>query len=230
MLTLANCSIVSKLCIELAASSNVSKLLLLNDFRLVLAKLFIDEFHQGINIVVQALFEVWNSNEFWNSVIIDLLTVYYKDPASCCILEGFAANGLKALFLHRLAVNCSLEVLKISLVGLMSSACGCEINANANIGKFVLLDHANGVVIGQQAIVGDNVVIMHDVTLGASGNRIGLVRRHPLVCPGAYLGASAKVLGDITVGHCGCVSANTVLTRDLLPYNTAVNLPARVLI
>ncbi len=112
----------------------------------------------------------------------------------------------------------------------MRAACGCEISADARVGKFVLLDHASGMVLGQQAVVGDNVTIMHNLTLGASGNQVGLVRRHPTVCSGAYLGASAKLLGNVTVGHCGCVSANTVLTRDLLPYNTAVNLPARILI
>ncbi len=78
----------------------------------------------------------------------------------------------------------------------MRAACGCEISADARVGKFVLLDHAGGMVLGQQAVVGDNVIIMHNLTLGPCGN----------------------------------LSDNTVLTRDLLPYNTAVNLPARILI
>ncbi|XXM93325.1 MAG: hypothetical protein AAI946_00080 [Candidatus Hodgkinia cicadicola] len=227
---LLNCCVLSRLCVELAASSSAVSLLAVCDFRLVLIKLFADQFEQSANVVVNALLEVWDDLEFWALVATDLLTVYCKDLASFCVLEAFAANGLKALFLHRLAVCSRTLALKGILTRLISSACGCEISASAVVGKFVLLDHASGVVLGQQAVIGDNVTIMHNVTLGASGNRVGLARRHPVVCSGVYLGASAKLLGDITVGHCGCVSANTVLTRNLLPYNTAVNLPARVLI
>ncbi|XXN19755.1 MAG: hypothetical protein AAJB65_00075 [Candidatus Hodgkinia cicadicola] len=222
--------VLSKLCVELLALEDVSSVLLLYDFRLVLVKLFSDQFLEGANVVVCALFGVWNNLKFWNTIVVDLLTVYYRDLASAAVFDGFAANGLRALFLHRLAVHTCSSLLRWHLTHLMGLVCGCEISVDASIGEFVLLDHANGVVFGQQAVVGDNVVIMHDVTLGASGNKMGLVKRHPTVCSGAYLGASAKLLGDIVVGHCGCVSANTVLTRDLLPYNTAVNLPARVLI
>ncbi|ATY93454.1 Serine acetyltransferase [Candidatus Hodgkinia cicadicola] len=227
---LLNCFILSKLCVELAALDNVSNLLFLQDFRLVVIKLFSDQFIEGAGAVVSALLGVWDNFKFWETITTDLLTVYYKDLASASVFDGFAANGLRALFLYRLAVCTSDALLKWYLTHLMSLVCGCEISTDASIGNFVLLDHANGVVLGQQATVGDNVVIMHDVTLGASGNKVGLVKRHPTVCSGVYLGASAKLLGDIVVGHCGCVSANTVLTRDLLPYNTAVNLPARVLI
>ncbi|XXM90144.1 hypothetical protein AADW59_00085 [Candidatus Hodgkinia cicadicola] len=224
------CFILSKLCLEIMAVESLSAVLCLCDFRLVIAKLFSDQFFGGAELVVSALLEAWECCEFWSTVVIDILTVYCKDLASACVLEGFAANGLKALFLHRLSVCVHSLWLKWGLSRLMSLACGCEISVDAKIGKFVLLDHAGGVVLGQQAVIGDNVIIMHDVTLGASGNKVGLVKRHPSVCAGVYLGASAKLLGDILVGHCGCVSANTVLTRDLLPYNVAVNLPARVLI
>ncbi|XXN13631.1 MAG: hypothetical protein AAI902_00090 [Candidatus Hodgkinia cicadicola] len=223
--------VLSKLCIELAVSSNMVNVLMLCDFRLVLIKLFADQLpREAGGVVVSALFKVWDDLEFWTMLTFDLLTVYCKDLASFCLMDCVLANGLKALFLHRLAVCSRALILKHFLTCLMSAVCGCEISADAIIGKFVLLDHANGVVLGQRAVVGDNVIIMHNVTLGALGNRTGLVRRHPTVCSGVYLGASAKLLGNLIVGHCGCVAANTVLTRDLLPYNTAVNLPARVLI
>ncbi|AUG33791.1 Serine acetyltransferase [Candidatus Hodgkinia cicadicola] len=223
--------VLSKLCIELAASSAMVNVLGLCDFRLVLIKLFADQLpREAAAVVVGALFKVWNNLEFWSMLAFDLLTVYCKDLASVCVMDCVMANGLKALFLYRLTVCSRALILKHFLTSLMSAVCGCEIGIGASIGKFVLLDHANGVVLGRQAVVGDNVVIMHNVTLGASGNRIGQARRHPTVCSGVYLGASAKLLGDLNVGHCGCVAANAVLTRDLLPYNTAVSLPARVLI
>ncbi|AUG91552.1 Serine acetyltransferase [Candidatus Hodgkinia cicadicola] len=223
--------VLSKLCVELAASSDMVNLLILCDFRLVLIKLFADQFPREAGAVVaSALFKVWNDSGFWAALTLDLLTVYCKDLASFCVMDCVSANGLKALFLYRLTVCSRTLMLKRFLTNLMRAACGCEISIGARIGKFVLLDHANGVILGQQAVVGDNVVIMHNVTLGASGDRVELVRRHPTVCSGVYLGASAKLLGNLTVGHCGRVAASAVLTRDLLPYNTAVSLPARVLI
>ncbi|AUG34068.1 Serine acetyltransferase [Candidatus Hodgkinia cicadicola] len=223
--------VLSKLCIELAASSGMVNVLGLCDFRLVLIKLFADQLpREAAAVVVGALFKVWNSLEFWTMLALDLLTVYCKGLASFCVIDCVAASGLKALFLYRLSVCSRALILKQFLTSLMSAVCGCEISVGARIGKFVLLDCADGVILGQQAVVGDNVVIMRNVTLGASGNRVGLVRRHPTVCSGVHLGESAALLGNLNVGHCGCVAANAVLTRDLLPYNTAVDSPARVLI
>ncbi len=223
--------VLSKLCIELAASSGTVNVLGLCDFRLVLIKLFADQLpREAAAVVVGAVFEVWSDPEFWTMLALDLLTAYRKGLASSCVMDCVIASGVKALFLYRLSVCSRGLILKHFLTSLMSAVCGCEISIGASIGKFVLLERADGVTLGQQAVVGDNVVITRKVTLGASGNRVGLVRRHPTVCPGVHLGASAKLLGNLNVGHCGCVAANTVLTRDLLPYNTAVDSPARVLI
>ncbi|ATW05984.1 Serine acetyltransferase [Candidatus Hodgkinia cicadicola] len=223
--------VLSKLCVELAASSDMVNVLSLCDFRLVLIKLFADQFpRHAAAVVISALFKAWHNLEFWSMLALDLLTVYCKDLASFCVMDCVLANGLKALFLYRLTVCSRALILKHFLTSLMSAACGCEISIGASIGKFVWLGNADGVLLGQQAVVGDNVVIMRNVVLGASGDRTGQVRRYPTVCSGVCLGASAKLLGNLNVGHCGCVRANTVLTRDLLPYNTAVGFSARVLI
>ncbi|WGS83358.1 MAG: hypothetical protein P3M74_00080 [Candidatus Hodgkinia cicadicola] len=219
---------MSKLCVELARSK--PKLMSAPDFRLVATKLFADQFGRFFDVVAASLMEVWDNTEFWFGVVVDLITAYVRDLASCCVVTVFSMNGVKALFLYRLSRCCSSSKLKLLLSNVMSLACGCELSSSASIGKFVLLDHASGVVIGQQAVVGNNAVVMHGVTLGSAGNRVGLAKRHPVVGAGVYLGASSKVLGSVVIGHCGCVSANTVVTKRVLPYNTVVNLPARVLI
>ncbi|AUG91322.1 Serine acetyltransferase [Candidatus Hodgkinia cicadicola] len=223
--------VLSKLCVELAASSNMVNLLILCDFRLALIKLFADQFsRQAGAVVASALFKVWNDLGFWTTLTLDLLTVYCKDLASFCVKDCVLANGLKALFLYRLSVCSRALMLKRFLTNLLRAARGCEISVGANIGKFVLLDRANCVVLAQQAVVGDNVTIMRNVALGASGNRVGLVRLHSTACSGVCFGASAKLPGDLALSHCECVAAGAALTRDPLLNNTAVSLPARVLI
>ncbi|XXM93651.1 hypothetical protein AAHH87_00090 [Candidatus Hodgkinia cicadicola] len=225
---MVNWLIMSKLCAELSRSK--PKLMSVRDFKLVATRLFVDQFGQFFDVVAACLLEVWDSAEFWFGIVVDLMTAYVRDLASCCVVNVFSMNGVKALFLYRLSRCCSSSKLKPLLSSIMGLACGCEISASASIGKFVLLDHASGIVIGQQAVVGDNAVVMHGVTLGSAGNRVGLAKRHPVVGAGVYLGASSKVLGSVVIGHCGCVSANTVVTKRILPYNTVVNIPARVLI
>ncbi|XXM93512.1 hypothetical protein AAHH88_00070 [Candidatus Hodgkinia cicadicola] len=180
------------------------------------------------NVVADCLLEVWDSAEFWFGVVVDLMTAYVRDLASCCVVNVFSMNGVKALLLCRLSRCCSSSKLKPLLSSIR--ACGCEISASASIGKFVLLDHASGVVRRQQAVVGDNAVVMYGVTLGSDGNRVELAKRHPVVGASSYLGASSKALASVVISHCGCVSANTAVTKRVLPYNAVVNIPARVLI
>jgi serine O-acetyltransferase len=93
------------------------------------------------------------------------------------------------------------------------TATGIEIHPGAVIGRRFFIDHGMGVVIGETAIIGDDVMMYHDVTLGARAYKKG--KRHPTIGNGVILGAGARVLGDVTVGAGAVVGANTLVTRDV---------------
>ncbi|KRO40240.1 MAG: serine acetyltransferase, partial [Actinobacteria bacterium BACL4 MAG-121022-bin9] len=103
---------------------------------------------------------------------------------------------------------------------LLRSATGIEIHPAAKIGRRFFIDHGMGVVIGATAVVGDDVMIYHDVTLGARG--IGSGKRHPTIGNNVVIGAGARVLGDIKVGEGAKISANMVVTKEV-PAKTSVD-------
>jgi len=89
-----------------------------------------------------------------------------------------------------------------------------------------MIDHAHSIVIGETARVGDNVSMLHSVTLGGTGKEDH--QRHPTIGDGVLIGAGAKVLGDITVGHCSRVAAGSVVLQDVPPMKTVAGVPARI--
>ena len=101
-----------------------------------------------------------------------------------------------------------------------------EIHPGATIGKRVVIDHGHGIVIGETAEVGDDVMIYQGVTLGGTGKDIG--KRHPTIESGVMIGAGAKVLGPITVGKNAKVAAGAVVVRDVEPNSTVVGVPGEV--
>jgi serine O-acetyltransferase len=103
---------------------------------------------------------------------------------------------------------------------------GIEIHPGATIGRRFFIDHGNGVVIGETAEVGDDVMIYHDVTLG--GRSLAKVKRHPTVEDGVVIGAGARVLGPITVGRGAQIGANAVVVRDVPPGAVVVGVPGKV--
>ena len=102
---------------------------------------------------------------------------------------------------------------------------GIEIHPNATIGKNLFIDHGNGVVIGETAIVGDNVVIYHGVTLGATGKVDG--KRHPTIGNNVLIGANASILGNIYIGDNAKIGAGAVVVNDVRDNTTVVGIPAR---
>ncbi len=102
---------------------------------------------------------------------------------------------------------------------------GIEIHPNATIGENLFIDHGNGVVIGETAIVGDNVVIYHGVTLGATGKVDG--KRHPTIGNNVLIGANASILGNIYIGDNAKVGAGAVVVNDVRDNTTVVGIPAR---
>lgn len=101
-----------------------------------------------------------------------------------------------------------------------------DINPAARIGKGIFLDHATGFVVGETAVVGDDVSILHSVTLGGTGKEGA--DRHPKIGSGVLIGAGAKILGNIKVGDCSKVAAGSVVLSDVPPCKTVAGVPARV--
>lgn len=101
-----------------------------------------------------------------------------------------------------------------------------DINPAARIGQGIMIDHAHAIVIGETAVVGNDVSMLHSVTLGGTGKEGG--DRHPKIGDGVLIGAGAKVLGNIRIGECSRVAAGSVVLKDVPPCKTVAGIPARI--
>ncbi len=165
------------------------------------------------------------------AVLQDVDAAIARDPAAQSRLETFLASpGLHAIWAHRLAHRLWLNPAYRLPARLLSQAAraltGVEIHPGAVIGRRFFIDHGMGVVIGETAVVGDDVMMYHDVTLG--GRSLKRVKRHPTVGDRVTIGAGARVLGDITVGDDAQIGANSVVTRDVPAGSVAVGIPAQI--
>ena len=160
----------------------------------------------------------------------DLNTVLEKDPAARNRAEVFLTySGFHAICMYRFAHFLYLHNYKLCarIVSQFSRfLTGIEIHPGATIGKRVVIDHGNGIVIGETAEVGDDVMIYQGVTLGGTGKDIG--KRHPTIESGVMIGAGAKVLGPITIGKNAKVAAGAVVVKDVEPNCTVVGVPGEV--
>ena len=107
-----------------------------------------------------------------------------------------------------------------------SEVFGVDIHPGARMGNGIMIDHAHSIVIGETAVVGDNVSMLHSVTLGGTGKEDG--DRHPKIGDGVLIGAGAAVLGNIRVGHCSRIAAGSVVLQDVPPCKTVAGVPARI--
>lgn len=168
------------------------------------------------------------------SVIDDIKAIQSRDPAAPGFLEVcLAYNGFHAVLIHRMnhwLWEKGLRTLARTLANIGRILTGVEIHPEAKIGQRLFIDHGTGVVIGQTAVIGDDVTIYHGVTLGGVGRRDQQPgqKRHPTILDGAMIGAGAQVLGDITVGRHAKVGSNSVVTNDIPDGATALGIPARV--
>ncbi len=108
----------------------------------------------------------------------------------------------------------------------VSEVFGVDIHPAARIGKGIMIDHAHSIVIGETAVVGDNVSLLHSVTLGGTGKEDE--DRHPKIGDGVLIGAGAKVLGNIRVGNCSRIAAGSVVLEEVPPCKTVAGVPARI--
>jgi serine O-acetyltransferase len=160
----------------------------------------------------------------------DILAVIDRDPAVTRAIEPILYfKGFHAIETHRLAHHLwgrKRQDLALYLQSRSSVAFQTDIHPAAPFGQGIFLDHATGLVVGSTAAVGDNVSILQGVTLGGTGKEQG--DRHPKIRRGVLIGAGAKILGNIEVGHCARVAAGSVVLASV-PHNTTVaGVPARV--
>jgi serine O-acetyltransferase len=161
----------------------------------------------------------------------DIVAVAERDPATTRYIEPLLYyKGFHALQTHRLAHflwNKGRRDFALYLQSRASSVFGVDINPNTRIGRGVFIDHGTGVVLGQTAVVEDDVSILQGVTLGGTGKERG--DRHPKIRRGVLLSAGAKVLGNIEVGSCSRVGAGSVVLKPVPPNTTVAGVPARVI-
>ncbi|MEM8804783.1 MAG: serine O-acetyltransferase [Cyanobacteria bacterium P01_G01_bin.38] len=164
------------------------------------------------------------------SLLADFKIIFERDPAARNWLEVlFCYPGLQALLMHRVAHrlwHLGLPFVPRLISHLARFFTGIEIHPGATIGQGVFIDHGMGVVIGETAIIGDDVLIYQGVTLGGTGKESG--KRHPTLGNHVVVGAGAKVLGNIQIGNHVRIGAGSVVLREVPSDCTVVGVPGRV--
>jgi serine O-acetyltransferase len=160
----------------------------------------------------------------------DIVAVVDRDPATLRFIEPVLYyKGFHAIQAHRLAHWLLRKGRKDFALYLQSRASVvflCDINPAAKFGRGIFLDHATGLVVGETAVIDDDVSILHDVTLGGTGKENE--DRHPKIRRGVMIGAGAKILGNIEVGHCARIAAGSVVVKPVPNNVTVAGVPAKV--
>lgn len=163
-----------------------------------------------------------------HSAMRDLVAMYERDPACFSILEPLLFfKGFLALTTHRVSHQLWLDGrrwLALYLQSVASEVFAVDIHPAARIGCGILLDHATSFVVGETAIIEDDVSILHEVTLGGTGKETG--DRHPIIRSGVLLGAGAKILGRVEIGTGAKVGAGSVVLNDVPAHTTVAGVPA----
>ena len=160
----------------------------------------------------------------------DIKVIYEKDPAANNIAEViFCYPGFQALLSHRIAHKLAywgVPFVPRFISYLTRIITGIEIHPKARIGNRFFIDHGEGVVIGETAIIGDDVLIYQQVTLGGTGKEHG--KRHPTLGNNVIVGAGAKVLGNITIGDNVRIGAGSVVIENVPENCTVIGVPGRI--
>lgn len=165
-----------------------------------------------------------------DSAACDIQAVRLRDPAvdkystPLLYLKGF--HALQAYRIGHWLWNAGRRALAVYLQNEISVSFAVDIHPAAQIGRGIMLDHATGIVIGETAIVENNVSILQSVTLGGTGKTCG--DRHPIIREGVMIGAGAKILGNIEVGNGAKIGAGSVVIHPVPPHTTVAGVPARV--
>ena len=204
--------------LEDVLSLQLSKLLKTISIEDRLIKELFDEFY-STDLEIQHVFRA------------DIAAVFDRDPACHRYLEPIIYfKGFHALQTHRLANwlwNNNRIEFAYFLQSISSRIFSVDIHQAAKFGRGIFIDHATGIVIGETAVIQDNVSMLHDVTLGGTGKKSG--DRHPKVKSGVLIGAGAKILGNINIGISARIAAGSVVLQDVPDGTTVAGVPARVI-
>jgi serine O-acetyltransferase len=165
-----------------------------------------------------------------DEVRADLSATFERDPACHSYVQAFLFyKGFQALQCHRVAHwlwKANRRWLAFFIQSRVSELFGVDIHPAAQIGRGILIDHATGIVIGETAVVEDDVSMLHGVTLGGTGKEKG--DRHPKIRRGVLLSVGAKVLGNIEVGEYSRVGAGSLVLKPVPPHCTVAGVPAKI--
>jgi serine O-acetyltransferase len=160
----------------------------------------------------------------------DIVAIFDRDPATNRFIEPVLYyKGFHAIQTYRLSHwlwEKGRRDFAYYLQSRSSAAFQTDIHPAARIGRGIFLDHATGLVVGETAVIDDNVSMLHSVTLGGTGNETG--DRHPKIRHGVMIGAGAKILGNIEIGNCARIAAGSVVLNPVPPNTTVAGVPARV--
>lgn len=183
------------------------------------------------DIIRRSFYEMHKANPDWSEQLrTDIAAVFDRDPACGRLVEPILYfKGFHAIQTHRLANwnwNNGHKDLALYLQSRSSQVFQTDINPQAKIGKGLFIDHATGVVIGATAVIGDDVSILHGVTLGGTGKETD--DRHPKIGDCVLIGAGATVLGNIKIGKCSRIAAGSMVIRPVKDNVTVAGVPGRV--
>lgn len=160
----------------------------------------------------------------------DMLAFYERDPACTRFMEpflfykGFAAVQCYRVSRARYLIG-QIEFAKFIQMR-VSELFSVDLHPQAKIGSGLMIDHAHSIVVGATSVIGDNVSMLHSVTLGGTGKEKG--DRHPKIGNGVLLGAGCSILGNISVGYCSKVASGSVVLNDVPPCKTVAGIPAKI--
>ena len=182
-------------------------------------------------LAIREIFDHVASEEgFGQALRADLSAVFERDPACHSYVDAFLFyKGFHALESFRISHwlwSNGRPAMALFLQSRISQLFAVDIHPAARVGRGIMLDHATGIVIGETAVVEDDVSIMQDVTLGGTGKESG--DRHPKIRRGVLLSLGAKILGNIEIGEYSRVGAGSVVLKSVPPHCTAVGVPAKL--
>jgi serine O-acetyltransferase len=185
----------------------------------------------GADLIVQAFESALEEEpDIGHAARADIMAIYDRDPACSRYIEPMLYfKGFQAVQTHRMAhrlLKMGRKDFAYYLQSRSSTIFSVDINPAAIVGRGLMIDHAHAIVIGETAVVEDNVSMLHSVTLGGTGKVTG--DRHPKIRYGVLIGAGAKILGNIEIGHCSRVAAGSVVLHDVPPNRTVAGVPAKV--
>ena len=203
--------------IEKALSYRIAAKLCSNEMSMMVLREIVDDAFEQSPAIVEA-------------ARADLMAIYDRDPACHRLLQPILYfKGYQAVQAYRVAHwlwQEGQQDLAYFIQMRTSEIFGIDIHPGAKLGQGIMIDHAHSIVIGETAVVGNNVSMLHSVTLGGTGKEEE--DRHPKIADGVLIGAGAKVLGNIKVGHCSRIAAGSVVLQEVPPCTTVAGVPAKI--